>query len=247
MTPWSIGWRIDAVFGCKKTNWMFVKLKMGGCTGDLSMITSIFLSSTRNFRSSLRTPCSKIWLSIQLFFCATYWKDKCLTFLKEPRFFDLPIQKQSSGGVLRNFSEFTGKHLCQNLLLIKLLTCNFVKKETLAQVVSCEFCWKFLKTPFFVEHLWWLLLYSYFAFLLSRAFVPFEIIDFIRNTLAEEARFISIKYILQNISLNIYKYLFQELIVSSVTDLHLPPITLSEILCLKKIEFASWLQNYKSL
>ena len=32
--------------------------------------------------------------------------------------------------VLRNFAKFTGKHLCQSL---------FIKKETLAQVFSCEF------------------------------------------------------------------------------------------------------------
>ena len=34
--------------------------------------------------------------------------------------------------------------------------CNFIKKETLAQVFSCEFC-KIL-TPFLTERLWWLLL-----------------------------------------------------------------------------------------
>ena len=33
-------------------------------------------------------------------------------------------------GVLRNIAKFTGKHLCQSL---------FIKKETLAQVFSCEF------------------------------------------------------------------------------------------------------------
>ena len=33
-------------------------------------------------------------------------------------------------GVLRNFAKFTGKHLCQRL---------FIKKESLAQVFSCEF------------------------------------------------------------------------------------------------------------
>ena len=32
--------------------------------------------------------------------------------------------------------------------------CSFMKKEALAQVFSCEFC----KTPFFTEHLLWLLL-----------------------------------------------------------------------------------------
>ena len=49
-------------------------------------------------------------------------------------------------GVIRNFAKFTGKHLWQSLPE----TCNFIKKETLPQV------WR---TPFFIEHLCWLLLY----------------------------------------------------------------------------------------
>ena len=36
-------------------------------------------------------------------------------------------------------------------------TCNFIKKETLAQIFSCEFR-KIFKSTFFTEHLWWLLL-----------------------------------------------------------------------------------------
>ena len=47
-------------------------------------------------------------------------------------------------GVLRNLAKFTGKHLCQSLFFNKVvglrLTYNFIKKETLAQVFSCEFC-----------------------------------------------------------------------------------------------------------
>ena len=31
--------------------------------------------------------------------------------------------------------------------------CNFIKKDTLAQVFSCEFC-EISKNTFFVEHLW---------------------------------------------------------------------------------------------
>ena len=31
--------------------------------------------------------------------------------------------------------------------------CKFIKKETLAQVFSCEFC-KLFKTKFFTEHIW---------------------------------------------------------------------------------------------
>ena len=48
-------------------------------------------------------------------------------------------------GGLRNFTKFTGKHLCQSLYLIKLQAwgpeaCNFTKKEALAHVLLCEIC-----------------------------------------------------------------------------------------------------------
>ena len=44
--------------------------------------------------------------------------------------------------VIKNFAKFTGKHLCQISFSIKLqtLACNFIKKETLAQVRFCDFC-----------------------------------------------------------------------------------------------------------
>ena len=44
--------------------------------------------------------------------------------------------------------ESLGKHLCQSLFLIKLqgATYNFITKETLAQVFSCEFCKNFENT-----------------------------------------------------------------------------------------------------
>ena len=44
-------------------------------------------------------------------------------------------------GVLRNFTKFTGKHLCQSLS-------SLLKKETLAQVFSCKFC-EISKNTFF--------------------------------------------------------------------------------------------------
>ena len=61
--------------------------------------------------------------------------------------------------VLRNFAKFTGKHLYQSLFFNKVAgaACNFIKNEALVQVFSCEFC-EISKTPFFTEHLWWLLL-----------------------------------------------------------------------------------------
>ena len=48
-------------------------------------------------------------------------------------------------GVLRNFAEFAGKQLCQSLY--------FIKKETLAQLLSCKF-WEISKNTFVTEHLW---------------------------------------------------------------------------------------------
>ena len=58
-------------------------------------------------------------------------------------------------GVLRNFPKFIGKHLCQSLFFNKVAggACNFNKKETLAQVFSCEFS-EISKNTFFTEHLW---------------------------------------------------------------------------------------------
>ena len=60
------------------------------------------------------------------------------------RFFSLTMTPNSRScrpevfckkGVLRNFVKFTGKHLCQSFFLNKIAeACNFIKKETLAQV-----------------------------------------------------------------------------------------------------------------
>ena len=49
-------------------------------------------------------------------------------------------------GALRNITKFTGKHLWSE-------ASNFIKKETLAQVFSCEF-YEISKNTFFTEQLW---------------------------------------------------------------------------------------------
>ena len=49
-------------------------------------------------------------------------------------------------GVLRNLTKFPGKHL-------KPEAYNFIEKETLAQMFSCEFC-EISKNNFFTEHFW---------------------------------------------------------------------------------------------
>ena len=57
-------------------------------------------------------------------------------------------------GVLRNFTKFTGKHLCQGLFFNKLQAkaCRFIKK-TLAQKFFCEF-YEISKNTCFTELVW---------------------------------------------------------------------------------------------
>ena len=85
------------------------------------------------------------------------------TFLTTYRKLVLPKNRSSrqrcsiTKGVLRNFAKFTGKHLCRSLFFNKVTALDFIKKETLVQVLSCEFC-KIPKNTFFTEHLGRLLL-----------------------------------------------------------------------------------------
>ena len=56
--------------------------------------------------------------------------------------------------VLRNFAKFTGKQLCQSLFFKKI---SLLKKRLWRWFYPVNFT-KFLRTPFFREHLRWLLL-----------------------------------------------------------------------------------------
>ena len=63
-------------------------------------------------------------------------------------------------GVLRNLTKFTGKHLCQSLFLNKvagLRPTTLLKKKLWYKYFPVNFV-KFLRTPFYIEHLWLLLL-----------------------------------------------------------------------------------------
>ena len=80
-------------------------------------------------------------------------------------------------GALRNITKFTGKHLWSE-------ASNFIKKETLAQVFSCEFC-EISKNTFLQNTSGRLLLqsllltmFSNFLFLYSSSCVPFTITFF---------------------------------------------------------------------
>ena len=51
------------------------------------------------------------------------------------------------------FRKILRKNLCQSLLFNKVA--GLIKKETLAQVFSCEFC-EICKSTIFIEDFWWL-------------------------------------------------------------------------------------------
>ena len=63
-------------------------------------------------------------------------------------------------GDLKNFAKFTGEHLCQSLFFNKVADLRFVallKMRLWHRCFPVNFV-KFLRTPFFKEHLWSLLL-----------------------------------------------------------------------------------------
>ena len=82
-------------------------------------------------------------------------------------------QKQSpevfcKKGVFRNFAKFTGKHLRQILLFNKVASLRPVtlfKKRPWHRCFPVNFA-KFLRTPFLIEHLRWLLLTRVFSVML---------------------------------------------------------------------------------
>ena len=101
---------------------------------------------------------------------AKLWSEEC-SYKTVSKNAEAAVRKCSSKAVVQRcsvrmvFSEILlNSHentLARAFLLIKLQaaasSCNFIKKETLAQVFSCNFV-KFLRRPFLTEQLWWLLL-----------------------------------------------------------------------------------------
>ena len=79
-------------------------------------------------------------------------------------------------GVHRNFAKFTGKHMCQSLLLNKvagLRHATLLKKRLWRRCFSVNFA-KCLRTLFYIEHLWWLILDICITF---RSHITFKILN----------------------------------------------------------------------
>ena len=68
-------------------------------------------------------------------------------------------------GVLINFAKFTGKHLSQSFFFNKsadLRSATLLKKRLWHRCFPVNFA-KFIRTPFFKKHLWWLLLQAFIS------------------------------------------------------------------------------------
>ena len=80
-------------------------------------------------------------------------------------------------GVLRNFAKFTAKNLSQSLFFNKvaaLRPATLLKKSLWHRCFPLNFA-KFLRTPFFMEHLCWLLLYTINYYIISQAYDQFMV------------------------------------------------------------------------
>ena len=106
----------------------------------------IYYSSLVLFSNSL----SKGWVSRQKNSRNSRNRSSCLEFHVKQ---DVP----------KNYAKSTGKHQRQSPFFTKLQVslCNFITKETLAQVLSCEFC-KIFMNAFFMEHFLFLWNTSFF-------------------------------------------------------------------------------------
>ena len=83
-----------------------------------------------------------------------YFQRLCYSRFVLPNWRSRPPEVFCEKGVLKHFTKFTGKQLCQSLFLIKFQVqiCNFIKNETLTQLFFYEFC-EIFKNSFFMEHL----------------------------------------------------------------------------------------------
>ena len=139
-------------------------------------------------------------------------------------------------GALRNFARFTGKHLCWRLFLIKLQAeiCNFVKKETLTLVFSCEFCeisksTVFYRTPPVAASVW--LTFNFFKNVICSA---------------RETNFLYSKIFLKGKN---GSWFGVTLLTCSVKGLavHVKCLNIMSILGIKEANFGSWISSTKVL
>ena len=114
------------------------------------MVLSLFSVALKNCSEMFRKFIGKhrviVKLSIKNFFCKSYLLNKLLleifTVWTANNVQRQPPEVLRKKSVLRNFAKFTGKRMWQSLFFNNyyISNNNFIKKETLARVFSCEFC-----------------------------------------------------------------------------------------------------------
>ena len=91
----------------------------------------------------------KSWLRLRRFW-SSWIHDLSQTYLRRSR--SCHCRCSVRKGVPRNFAKFSGKHLCQSLFINKVVglrSATLLKKETLAQLFSCQFCKISKEHPFY--------------------------------------------------------------------------------------------------
>ena len=96
ITPSSIGYVTEVVFGGKEMRSMTVNPGTSGCAGQLLIMNAILRFWTRNIRSKCFIQSLKISVSIQLFGCPLHWHGKDFAFLKHLEFLLFPMTSNGS-------------------------------------------------------------------------------------------------------------------------------------------------------
>ena len=123
---------------------MLVILIKAYCVNAVVDIKPIYLNKRYLFQD-------KIYYLNKIYFCFAKIKFSKHTLYKQKQ----PPEVFYKKSVLRDFTKFTGKHLCQSLSFNKVagLSSATLLKKRLAQVFSCEF-YEIFKNNFFTGHFW---------------------------------------------------------------------------------------------
>ena len=138
-------------------------------TGDLLFVSEFidFIISSKDISASKRLKCS-----LDIFVLLENLLRNSVVATAEVCLVSEAVVQRYKNGVLKNFANFTGKHLCQSLFLNKVAG---LRPQTLFKKRLWHWCFlvkftKFLRTPVFIEHLRWLILLLLLFFIIFLQF-----------------------------------------------------------------------------
>ena len=121
-----VSFNISVLFYCRY--YFYFKISVFYCLLFMSWWFIYFLIKI-NMNNKMGKPKERSFINelLRLIFLFFFYRRSCLeVFCKKY--------------VLKSFTKFTGKHLCQSLFFNKVAGLRPAKKKTLAQVFSCKFC-----------------------------------------------------------------------------------------------------------